>query len=361
MKKIFAQYGGTGGQTNPFAPGSSPLFRGGPSGYSGYGIDDFSRDLGLDMLMSRTHKSNYLGSEKPLETLLEIFHESLEKDIAPYLLTFEERQKLNTKKKIRQKEQYLKDLSKEKGLKEKENTVLNKLHTVENLLSSYRKNENKDFGKFASYATDDAGLENSLSREHTNEGSFTRTRSTPSLTDEALTPSDEFNNNELAKARLSYPFSGQDFHYDPSDGPDKYWNFEMRGVKDGDSLSSFPNQHDQFEPSLLMNFPNPAENKTHTAPNTFKDLSSYITEESKTNNKALEDKLNLLKKKHNPKTLETELGKIDLNESTRGRYPERNLTTETGYPTDGFGTPQNVELVGPGPAGAGVYPLAGYL
>ena len=356
MSKRFAQFGGSGGQTSPFAPGGSPEFRGGPSGTSGFGINDFSQDLGLDSIISRTHKSDILGFERPLETLLEIFHDQLEQDAPPYLLTFDERMKLDTKKKIRSKEQWLHDVGKEKDTEPIE-PIKKKLKTVEQLLSKFRKNEDKDFSKLASVsAYEEGSLDTKLNKLHQNgPDSFYRREPSFKALDESLESVDDYDSEgdsmNLKKTRLTYPFTGQDYHYEQSDGPDKYWNEELSDKK-------FPNIHDQFEPGLLMNYPSPVDDTTHSDASKLYDLTSPMTEESKNNNQTLEDKLTKLKKKHNPKTLETQFGFLDWNKNTKEQWPEYNATP---YPNDGFGTVENAELAGPGPAGAGAYPIAGYL
>jgi hypothetical protein len=365
MSKRLAQFGGTGGQNSPFSPGGSPIFRGGPSGQSGYGVDDFSRDLGLDIIISRTHKPNILGSEKPLETLLETFHNDIEKNSEPYLLTFEEREKLNLKKKIRNKEQYLHDLAhkKDNSIQQK---ITNKLQTVEEMLSKRRKNEDKDFSKYASVYEEiaESGMNSKLIKDHTNGDSFYRKENSPKMNMDQLPTVDEYDDDgnglNLTKTRLTQPFTGNEFHYEDSTGADEYWNGEISGRKEGNDLSLYPTQTSGFEPELLMNYPDAAENINHAAPNYFKDLSSEITPESKQNG-TLEKKLEQLKKKHNPKKLETSFGNIDWDAWTRGEYPERNQTSETGYPTDMSGLPINPASVGPGPAGAGAYPIAGYV
>jgi hypothetical protein len=350
MIERFAQFGGTGGQSHPFSPGGSPLFRGGPSGGGGYGINEFGSDLGLDAIMSRTHRPGILGSDKPLETLLEIFHESIEKDAEPYLLSFDERIQLKRKKKIRSKEQNLKD--ERQRSESKIDQIKEKYKTIEDLLSQSRKNESVDFDKFAS-AYDEKNLELKLKSQHSNESSFTRTPSTPPLVNSALTSTNEFDRNELADARLSYPFTGQDYHYRPEDGFEKY----QKQLSD----PIFPNIHNMENDTLLTNYPNSAENTSYSAPNEFKDLSSQLTAPSKSNDLSLSEKIEKLKKKINPKRLETELGQLDWDEKTRGRWPERSLSNQTPYKNDGKGSLENTSLAGPGPAGAGVYPIAGYL
>jgi hypothetical protein len=366
MAKRLAQFGGTGGQNSPYAPGGSPIFRGGPSGYSGYGVNDFSRDLGLDLIISRSHKPGMFGSEKPFETLLEMFHDDVEKNAEPYLLTFEEREKLSLKKKIRNKEQYIHDLA-YKNDKESTNEIPKKLKTIEELLTYRRKDENKDFSKYASAYEDitEGSLDSKLNKFHINGDSYYRKENSPKMNMDQLPTISEYdaegNDLNLTKNRLTQPFTGNEFHYEDSDGADKYWNGEISGRKDGNDLSIYPTQTSGFEPELLMNYPDTSENVTHQAPNYFKDLSSEITPKSKQNNQTLEKKLEELKKKINPKKLETSLGKIDWDEWAKGTAYERNVTDQTGYGADGFGTVSNPALVGPGPAGAGVYPIAGYL
>ena len=134
MNKRLANFGGVGGQSTPFSPGSAPQFNGGGSGYAGYGVNSFSGDVSMDDLMGRFRKPDVLGFERPLESLLEAFHEDLEKDAEPYLLTFEERMKLDTKKKIRRKEQELKDIANGERDNHKIFEIKKKINTVEELL-----------------------------------------------------------------------------------------------------------------------------------------------------------------------------------------------------------------------------------
>src|ERR1700689_3079592 len=107
MAKKVAYFGGVGGQYAPYSPGGSPTFRGGPSGNAGVGINNFGADESLDQIMSRTNKPDLFGFERSMASILEAFHDGVELDSEPYLLTWEERIKLDTKKKIHNKEQAL--------------------------------------------------------------------------------------------------------------------------------------------------------------------------------------------------------------------------------------------------------------
>ena len=361
MSKKFAQFGGTGGQYAPFAPGGSPEFRGGPSGYANYNINNFSQDLSLDTLMSRTHKPNILGFERPLESLLEMFHDDLEKNAEPYLLDQTEREKLKLKKKIRNKEQYLHDLSHPEEKEDKKKNIIEKFKTVEELLSQFRKNENIDFSKFASVVDEinEGSLDAKLNKLHTNnpDSFYRRETSLPAL-DQSLESTQDYDSEgdtlNLKKTRLTEPFTGNDVHYTQEDGLDKYQKDLMNPY--------YPNEHNMSDSELLMNYHDTAENEYHVAPNTFADLSSNVTNESLKNNQSLQSKLDKLKKKYpNPKTLETSLGEIDWDKWLRGTQYDRNVTYQTPYEPDGFGTVSNPESLGPGPAGGGAYPIAGYL
>jgi hypothetical protein len=363
MSKRFAQFGGTGGQYQPFSPGGSPEFRGGPSGYANFNVNNFSHDLSLDTLMSRTHKPNILGFERPLECLLEMFHDDLERDAEPYLLNQQEREKLNFKKKIRNKHQYLYDLAHPEKTNDNENNkkIIKKLKTVEELLSKFRKNENIDFSKFASVydEVNEGSLDTKLNKLHKNNpDSFYRREPSLPAYDESLEPTQDYDSEgdslNLKKTRLTEPFTGQDPQYKPQDGLDKYQKDLMNPY--------FPNEHNLVDSELLMNYPDTAENEYHVAPNTFADLTSNTTPESTNNNLTLQQKLQKLKKKYpTQEQLETGLGKLDWDENTKGTTYDRNVTYQTPYAPDGFGTISNPASVGPGPAGAGAYPIAGYL
>jgi len=359
MNKKFAQFGGTGGQYQPFSPGGSPEFRGGPSGYANFNVNNFSHDLGLDTLMSRTHKPNAIRRDLPLETMLEMFHEFLESDAEPYLLDQQEREKLKLKKKIRNKHQYMHDLANQPSKKEEK--IQNKLKTVEELLSQFRKNEKIDYSKFASAVDEinEGSMDTKLNKLHKNtpESFYRRETSLPAY-DLSLEPTDDYDSEgdtlNLKKTRLTEPFTGMDVQYKQQDGLDKYQKDLMNPY--------YPNEHNMADSELLMNYPDTSENEYHVAPNTFADLSSNVTQESKKNNLNLEQKLQKLKKKYPTQSqFETSLGELDWDKNTKGTAYDRNVTYQTPFAPDGFGTVSNPSSVGPGPAGSGAYPIAGYL
>lgn len=293
MSKRLANFGGVGGQYSPFSPGGSPLFRGGPSGYAGYGINNFSGDVSLDDLMGRYRKPDVLGDyERPLETLLETFHDNLETDIPSYLLSPEERNELSVKKKIRNKEQYIKNLSKPK-YKDNSN-VLKKLHTVEDLLEDFRKNTKVDFSKFAAYTyPDEAPLEIRLKNEFNSPDSFRRERTSLPTNDNQLISYEEYKNDPMANAQYTEAFTGIAPQYELGKGVDKYI--------DNLNNPTFPENHNMQNSTLLINTPN--ESQTfHNHEGSYYDLPSPVTQESKKNNLTLEQKLQKLKK--SPKNLD---------------------------------------------------------
>ena len=312
-----AQFGGVGGQYAPNSPGGSPMFQGGQSGYAGYAQNNFSGDIPMDDLMGRYRKSDILGFERPLESLLEIFHESLEQDAIPYLLDFDERVKLDRKRKIRTKEQYIKDLSDGKFLPEQNKKIEEKLQTVEQMLADARQNDNVDFSKLA----------------RTKLSAYRRRPGTLPLVDEILPTEEEYKDsydNQLADARLSEPFTGIAPVYEFGEGVDSYIN-KLNN-------QNFPDNHNMQNSTLLINFPE--ESQTfHNYQGTLNPEPSPITPESKANNISLEGKLEKLKK--SPKgigRLDPDMFYgLDWDEKLRGRYPQRGITNEGPYTNDTMG------------------------
>lgn len=310
-----ANFGGVGGQYSPFSPGGSPLFRGGPSGQAGYAINNFSGDSSMDDLMGRTRKPDILGFEKPLETMLEIFHKDHEEDSIPYLLTFDERLKLDKKKKIRNKEQYLSDLKKQQEEEEKIKNysvkkLIEKIHTVEELLEQFRKNNDIDFAKMA-------------------QSYYRRPGSLP-LLDEFLPSVDEHKENDLANARLTQPWTGPyDPQYENTSGIDHY----VQQLQDPQKID----MHAYFDGLMTTN--DPTANENHDGHGTLEELPSPITEESKSNAINLEQKLEKLKR--SPKNigrLDPDMfGTLDWDKILRGVYPQRGMTNEGPYRNDGLG------------------------
>jgi hypothetical protein len=327
MIKKVANFGGVGGQYAPYSPGGSPTFRGGPSGYAGYGVNDFSADLSLDTIMARTNKPLLYGFERSIESMLESFHEDLESDIAPYLLTFEERLKLDLKKKIRNKEQYLKELKNPKVTKE--DKIKEKTETIEDLLENFRKNTNANFSKGANTKISD---------------SYFRRKTSPPLLDEFLPTIEEYDDEgnplNLTKNILTNPFTGIVPQYMQEDGIDKY-------LKDLTS-DNFPDMHSNFP--ALMNYDNEDQIGYHNAPKPLFDTPSTITPESKDNNQTLESKLEKLKSSNGLGRLDPNMFKgLDWDEKMKGTYQERYLTNQTPYEMDGYGTLKNDYLGGNNP------------
>jgi len=71
MSIRLGQFGGVGSQYAPNAPGGSPNFQGGQSGYAGYGINNFSGEMSMDDIMGFYRKPDILSFDRPLESLLE--------------------------------------------------------------------------------------------------------------------------------------------------------------------------------------------------------------------------------------------------------------------------------------------------
>lgn len=315
MNKKIANFGGVGGQNSSFSPGGSPLFRGGPGNSNGNGINDFSSDLSLDQIMSRTNRPGLFGFERSMESILEAFHDDIEKDSEPYLLSFDEKQKLDLKKKIRNKEQFIKE-QKEHGSDSfrKEERIPKKYHTVESLLENARLNADIDFSK--------------------NAQSYYRHRNSLPLVDESLPTVEEYDDDgnplNLTKNKLTEPFTGFDTTYRPEDGLDHYV----------EQLTSpyYINEHAGVD--NLIDFPAAEDTGTHNVSGNLFDTPSPVTPESKNNNQPLEAKLDKMKKNN------TGIGRLDPNmfnqldwdNLTRGRYPERGKVNETPYESDTYGT-----------------------
>ena len=241
MSIRLGQYGGVGGQYAPFSPGGSPNFRGGPSGYAGYGVNNFSGDTSMDDLMGFYRKPDILSFDRPIESLLETFHDNLELDAEPYLLDFDERTKLNLKKKIRNKEQYIKDLGREKP---KENPIPKKIKTVEELLHEYRRNDDIDVNKLASKTS-----------------SYYRPKTAPPLLDQFLPTVEEYEDEDnplnLTGNKLKEPWLGPyDPIYEPEDGIDKYIE-EKQSPERIDMHAYFTGLMDAWQPGTSPSFNNP--------------------------------------------------------------------------------------------------------
>lgn len=366
MSKKVAFFGGTGGQYSPYSPGGSPVFRGGPSGNEGYGVNDFGADLGLDTIMSRNNKPYILGFERSLESLLETFHEDLESDCEKYLLDFDERLKLDLKRKIRKKEQHLKNLKKE--IQEEQKEKNKKIVDLEDLLESRRKNKDKDFSKNASKVLadfswqdswiDEIPIEEQLKNQQVNKDSYYRNTGSLPLLDQTLPSVEEYDAEgdelNLTKNRLTNVFLGNDIEYRPEDGIDEY-------------LKNLTNQyyptigHADFDG--LINSPNEDQIGFHNADGELFDLPSQINPDSNNSNKSLTQRLDSLKKRPGIGRLDPNMfNTLDYDRILRGLFPDqgggRNTANDTAYNNDTFGTIENIT---PFPAGGGAYPLAGYI
>jgi hypothetical protein len=314
MSIRLGQFGGVGGQYAPNAPGGSPNFQGGTSGYAGYGVNNFSGDISMDDLMGYYRKPDILSFERPLESLLETFHDNLEKDAEPYLLDFDERVKLNLRKKIRNKEQHLKDLATEKVKEPK--VIKEKLHTVEELLQEFRRNDGIDFNKMAAKTS-----------------SYYRPKTAPPLLDQFLPTVEEYEDEgnplNLTGNKLKEPWLGPyDPMYEPEDGIDKYVQ-QKQSPERIDMHAYFTGLMDAWQPGTTPSVNNPKPKY---------DLPSPVTQESKKNNKSLESKLEALKNNSN------NLGgqgtnmeyTLDWDRMLKGQYPERGVTNEGPYTNSGL-------------------------
>lgn len=347
MGKKFAMFGGVGGQNSPFSPGSSPLFNG--HGGSGYGVDNFGSDASLDALMARSHKPYVLGNfERPIESLLETFHDDLENDAEGYLLDFDERLKLDKKKKIRNKEQYLKSLRDKEEANEKTEQIITRLKTVERLLDEFRKNDGIDFTKNASVKLaamdiDEIPMEHNFEKLHKNEDSFYRTKGSPPLMDKFLPTVNEYkaegNPLNLTNNRLTEPFTGIAPHYTPEDGLDAY----IKQLNNPQNID----MHANFEG--LMTTENPQENTTHSVQGTLFDEPSPITPESKKQNITLEEKLEKMKQQGgwDPNRLDPDMfTALDWDNKSKGTWKERTKTNQTPYQGDTLGNLEQPEEIG---------------
>lgn len=325
MGTKFANFGGQGGASNPYAPGGSPTFRGRPN--NGSGVDDFMPDLSLDSIMSKTHKPKLFGFDRPFESLLEAFHNDLEKDAPAYLLDFDERRSLKKKKKIRNKEQHLKNLRCDEVSKETDK-IKTKFKSVEEMLDNFRLNNDKDYSKLAQRMAN-----------------FYRRKGVPPLLDDYLPTVEEYEDDgnplNLTENILSEPFLGQDVSYRQEDGLDKY--IEQMNSQ------YYPNMHSYF--TGLMDYTLEDQRGTHSVSGDLFDTPSPITEESKNNNISLEKKLEKLKQNNTyiGRLDPDALNAIDWDKKIKGQWPERGLVNETPYEMDGFGGLKNDYIGGNNP------------
>jgi hypothetical protein len=316
MTKKTANFGGVGAQPSPYAPGRSPSFSGGSSGY---GVNNFSGEDTLDGFMSRSHKPDILGFERSMTSILEAFHDDLEKDAVPYLLSQDERMKLDIKKKIRDKEQFLKD-KREQPLNHTEEKIARKLKTIEDMMEYFRKNTNIDFTKNASSV---------------NASYYRRNPSLP-LNDEYLSTEEEYNEDgnplNLTKNRLTWEFTGNTPQYTPEDGLDKY----QEQIAD----PTLPWMHENFEGLIntgTIGYADNTSSKTETE--AIEDGKSKITPESLNNNLTMEQKIEKMKPpssgigRLDPNMTRT----IDWDKKMQGDDESRFLTKEKLYGNDGYG------------------------
>ena len=104
-----AQYGGKSGGGNSgggWAPGSSPLGKGGAGSQN---INQHVVDEGLDAIMSHTHRPMAIDPERNLEKRLEPMHAYAEEDGIPYNLSLDERMRLRIKKEIHRRDKSISD------------------------------------------------------------------------------------------------------------------------------------------------------------------------------------------------------------------------------------------------------------
>ena len=315
MSKRYANFGGVGAQPSPYAPGKSPSFKGGPSGGE---VDSFGGDESLDALMCRSHKPTILGFERSMGSIIEAFHDNIEKDSIPYLLTFDERVKLDTKKKIRDKEQYLKEKREQFGNPEpREEKIARKLKTVEDMLEYFRQNTDKDFTKNA-------------------DTSYYRRGPSLPLNDEYLATEDEYNEDgnplNLTKNRLTIAPTGNTPQYRPEDGVSKY----QQEISD----PTLPWMHENFEGLINTGTIGYAENTSSKTENeAIEDGKSKVTPESQNNNLTMEQKIEKMKPpsqgigRLDPNMTKT----IDWDEKMQGPAEERFKTKEKLFGNDGYG------------------------
>ena len=315
MSKRIANFGGVGGQPSPYTPGSSPSFKGGPSGG---GVNEFGADESLDTLMSRSHKPGIFGFERSMASILEAFHDGIEQDSEPYLLTFDERIKLDIKKKIRNKEEYLKELRNKENqieINDVSEKIQKRLETVEDMLEYFRKNTHVDFSKNASRKADT---------------SYYRRPSSLPLNDDFLATTDEYDDDSnpinLTKNRLTFAPTGNTPQYRPEDGVDKY-------IEENNS-KNLPWMHQQFEGLINTGDIGYEDFNTSTLEtSSINDGGSPITPESKDNNLSIEQRIEKMKPasegigRLDPSMTKT----IDWDEKLRGKYPERGVSKISPY------------------------------
>lgn len=221
-----SQYGGVGGQASPWTPGASPVGGGNPSGYEGYGVNDFGIDITLDSIMSRTHDPAPIEPENNMEQRLSSQHKDYEKDMIPYILTFEERLELKTKQKIRNRERYLAEKAKsifpkvtvQKNIAEVTmEEMLDKRHENQDLKSEFE-DKNPDQIKPSRYHP---VLSFKKQSDVINRG--TTTVFGPHEEDDER---EEAGDLSVEKNRLTQPFNGNGTFYTPEDGIDEY----LRGI-----------------------------------------------------------------------------------------------------------------------------------
>lgn len=98
-----AQFGGaTGGQPNPYAPGTSPAGVG-STGSKNYGINNFEPDKTFDSILSQSHNPPQIDEHRNMEKRLEVYHKHNEDNMIPYWLGPDEREKLRIKKEVRRR------------------------------------------------------------------------------------------------------------------------------------------------------------------------------------------------------------------------------------------------------------------
>lgn len=333
MGKKFAQYGGVGGQYAPYSPGGSPLFRGGPSGGGGYGVNSFAGDTSLDNLMGYHRKPEALGFEKPLETMLETFHDDIEADIVGYLLDEEERKNLKRRKSIRVKEQFIKDLGKQKEKPKRSLDLKDNKETVEDMLEEFRMNTGVDFNKMAQVANStDMSIEEQLQIGNKKPNSYYRRPNSLPMNEVYLPTVEEHEDKgnplSIQGNQFTQPFTGIAPQYEYGKGVDNYIA-ELNNP-------TFPDNH-AYAPTL-DNFPDESQ-LPHQYTGSHEDLGSKVTEESKKNNQPLERKLEKMKK--SPKNLnrldQDEFYGLDWDEMLKGKWPQRNMTNEGPYTNDTMG------------------------
>lgn len=247
-----AQYGGVGGQASPYAPGSSPMNNAG-GGAESWGVNQFGIDLGLDTIISRTHRPLPIDPDSNMEQRVSDYHDNYEEDMVPYVLSFDERMDLKHRAQIRNRERYLE--MKAKGV-----IPINELSNKQGYLTLEEQNISKHLNKNNKSEFEDANPpqdrpsryhysskqaqnlqsqiqeKNKINKQKQFDNPLSIYENNNTNNDEVIVnrgvnttfnPNDG-NEKETANElgaydnRITQPFTGQDVTYNPEDGIDQY-------------------------------------------------------------------------------------------------------------------------------------------